>query len=428
MSALHVRTARAGWHCPQAAGSDSDSAASFALLHSHPKTIRPTTKAQPESSASGSIRSPSIDQSSEPNESVLPRILNKVGARSSPRNNSEKWHWWSPKTRGRIAVGARGDSWSILYHYSLRLSRGLQLGSQKQGKGKRAAADSALSVPKRRSRTTQAHQDNGPVTSSPLSAELMHDETRSNSHADNESTDNHDQEHLRQFPASLDGSSEPGTEGRSATLAPPPTQGSTFDADSAQVVRMALSLSEGRRRQLSERRNVSGNLDSNAAGLLHTSEPDRCASDVNETAFGHASAAGWQRSIYKYPAGQLFISHLLAVHQTRALICKSTRVIRFPARVLITSNCLVPRQQEYRKQRLYFELAHEYRRLLSHLPPIRSPSDVSIHEDEGTYSQTLQSITICAEPQASHLGQSRDRRRSGRAGTISKRYVPGLTQ
>ena len=263
-------------------------------------------------------------------------------------------------------------------------------------KGKRKSEEGDLVIPKRRL-AGRLDPQRSSIGGSPLASEIKHDlalddgSERGRGQASAQS----------QQPAHLslehtDGS-EPKEQARlSIPRRAPPSVG--FDTDPAQIVNMALSLSEGRRRQVSGMRTVSGGtpdrrrvstaqpMPSRSVGygagsgqyfhdlrrisqnipprpITASSAEQQPLGSVDETDFGHSNAQGLQSLEDEQKSA--------AYHVTPATF----------ARV--------------EKAKAHFELMYNYRRLLSHLPPLQSPagsSNSSVRAIEGRAYNPLQYI------------------------------------
>ncbi|KAJ9633830.1 hypothetical protein H2204_006615 [Knufia peltigerae] len=244
-----------------------------------------------------------------------------------------------------------------------RGSRALVTPSHSESRRKRDSTDSELSVSKRRYRNNV--NLNPSFRSSPLASEFKEEPV-----VHNQSTSD---------------SLIPGTDIRrslSSSQHEPRTNGSTtshsrdgevqssrgaslgYDQDPAQIVQMALSLSEGRRRLASGRRYVS--LDQGERRVISTASTIDPRNTVKRKSIAPFLATNRQNSRTGSPKAR---------QASRRPESKDPALDED----LIDFDTEMPDQispatmTRVEKAKLYFELAHEHRRLLSHLPPIRRP-------------------------------------------------------
>ncbi|KPI39732.1 uncharacterized protein AB675_3515 [Cyphellophora attinorum] len=148
-----------------------------------------------------------------------------------------------------------------------------------------------------------------------------------------------------------------------------PVASAGFDSDPAQIVNMALSLSEARRRQASERRYISATQPI----------PGR-----NVSAAHTGSARSRQQRVGS-------VAQYLQTQRTPSLRSSIGGPVRIPNTPPTNDATLVddvddamdvddweqdvsaPTQARVEKAKAFFELSYEHRRLLSHLPPVRRP-------------------------------------------------------
>lgn len=168
---------------------------------------------------------------------------------------------------------------------------------------------------------------------------------------------------------------------RSGSLDPPeqkleimkrPTTSVGYDTDPAQIVSMALSLSEARRRQASERRYVSA------------------GQHGRQRVVSTASTAGGKTrqqptgSVAQYLQAQRTPSMRSAGPPTPNISTDERRSsqVGTPEVPIGDENDIMgdfdheisqPTKARVERARVFFELAYEHRRLLSHLPPVRRP-------------------------------------------------------
>jgi hypothetical protein len=148
-----------------------------------------------------------------------------------------------------------------------------------------------------------------------------------------------------------------------------PVTSAGFDSDPAQIVNMALSLSEARRRQASERRYTSA------------TQP---VQGRNVSAANAGSARSRQQRVGS-------VAQYLQTQRTpslRSSVGGPVRTPNTPPRddAMLTDSLddamdvddweqdvSAPTQARVEKAKAFFELSYEHRRLLSHLPPVRRP-------------------------------------------------------
>ncbi|KIW20738.1 hypothetical protein PV08_01316 [Exophiala spinifera] len=235
--------------------------------------------------------------------------------------------------------------------------------SRSDSRRKRDSTDSELSISKRRSRNNA--NLNPSFKSSPLASELRDEAVVHNKSAGGALIPGTD------FRRSLSSSQqEPQTNGsatsRSRDDEAQSSRGASvgYDQDSVQIVQMALNLSEGRRRLASGRRYVS--LDQGERRVVSTASTVDPRSTVKRKSIAPFLATSRQSSRTGSPK---------AKQSSRRLESKAPAMdddlidfdINLPDQISPATMARVE------KAKLYFELAHEHRRLLSHLPPIRRP-------------------------------------------------------
>ena len=315
---------------------------------------------RPESSASGSRRSRSHGGSKE--GSSLRHSLSSTANASgnTPVNGDHQYsRQASHRNSGGFLLGSIG--------HSTRMSQ-LLTKTPEDPKGKRKGDDVQLSVPKRRVRHAQTHS-RGSLTGSPLVTEV-HPENVSQAHNENGGLiPGTDVRYSMSGPRPE--TMSPGGSGQHLEMhrASPPTFG--YDTDPSQIVNMALSLSEARRRQASIKRYVSN--DQHGRRIISTA-----SSTPNRGRVPSASIAPYLTP--PRPASTSIstngITDTHVVDQQPQLDQGSSP----PEAVEIDSPALFdePAISEataarVERARIYFELAYEHRRLLPHLPPVRRP-------------------------------------------------------
>lgn len=313
-----------------------------------------------ESSASGSLRSYSNGASSP---DIRPRV-NLPTSYSVTDNHSDHNAKPSGHRRNRSSGGFLLDpvaNPSGMSHF-------IHAPSPRDVKGKRKGNASELSIPKRRLRNFTASK-RGSIGSSPLATEIKPDYNGS---------EVEDKDILI-----------PGTDIRRQSRTPkPPTHGTPdvsrpsgdsyesrqvgFNSDPAQIVHMALTLSERRRRQASEKRYISSDLNNRRA--ISTSSPLHPQSGAQTSSIGQYLTPSRLGSRKGSPQPKTTNSAPLQQGRENdkpALPDQDPLVSTVPDMMdLEISSATVARVE---KAKLYFELAYEHRRLLSHLPPVRRP-------------------------------------------------------
>ncbi|KIV77771.1 hypothetical protein PV11_09552 [Exophiala sideris] len=244
-----------------------------------------------------------------------------------------------------------------------RFSRMSMAPARDDSRLKRHSADSELSISKRRHRHNVSN--NSSFKSSPLSTEVkqapvVHD-------------DGHDDQLIpgtdirRSFSSSqteshLNGSPAPSS--RNVQNGRSPMANVAYAQDPAQIVQMALSLSEGRRRLASGRRYAS--QEQGERRVISTASRAGPRGTVNRKSIAPFMASNRQASRNGSPKGRdldTSIGTLAAASDAEELNVE----MDFDQQISPATAARVE------KAKIYFELAHEHRRLLQHLPPIRKP-------------------------------------------------------
>ncbi len=320
---------------------------------------------RPESSASGSRQSRSHGGSKD-RSSLRHSLSSTANARAAAEVNGD--HQYSRRASHRSSGGFLLGS----IGHSTR-SPQLLTKTPEDPKGKRKSEEVQLSVTKRRVRHGQTPSGSG-LTGSPLATEIR---PESISHAQNGTGDLIHGSGIRQSmsgprPGTM---SSGGSSGQQLELQrpSPPTFG--YDTDPGQIVNMALSLSEARRRQASIKRYVSNDqygrrIISTASSNSHRARvpsgsnapyltPPRPASasvSANGIAETNIVDRQKQREQHSSPSEAMEIDSPSILDEPEISEATAARVER---------------------ARTYFELAYEHRRLLSHLPPVHRPRAVA---------------------------------------------------
>jgi hypothetical protein len=324
----------------------------------------PRESDKPESSASGSRRSA---RSSTHEESP--------NTRETARDSKSSEYGSLTRADGTVRRSRPHSSGGFLLDTALHPRRAF-LSRSKKGKasggrngtteasdikGKRPREESAIVLPKRRARNG-AHEKSASIGGSPLATEIKQDidtEGVQNYHGLTAVTEPHKSTFL-QAPST-------GSPRYGSSLGPSRVSPSIgYDTDPAQIVNMALSLNEKRRRQASGTRifsgqsagtrAISGGLSPQIGQTVQFTTPIRASPRL--TSETPNSDSRRFSGIVEQP--QAFVGGPVAVEDETEMEMS-----------LPISQATETRVQ---KAKTYFELAYEHRRLLSHLPPIRRPS------------------------------------------------------
>ena len=316
---------------------------------------------RPESSASGSRRSTSHGASNE-RSSLRHSLSSNADASGNTQVNGD--HQYSRRDSHRSSGGFLLGSIGHRNRIPQLLTR-----TPEDPKGKRKSDDSQLSVPKRRVRHVQTHS-RGSLTGSPLATEV---------HAENIAQAQNGNGGL--IPGTTAGQSmsaqRPGTMSSGGSSgqhlevyrSSPSTFG--YDTDPSQIVNMALSLSEARRRQASIKRYVSN--DQHGRRIISTASSGPSRSRVSSASIAPYLTPPRPASTSISTNG---ITDTDVVDQQQQRDQKSS-----PSEAMeVDSPSLLDEPEiseataaRVERTRVYFELAYEHRRLLPHLPPVRRP-------------------------------------------------------
>ena len=337
-----------------------------------PSNERNGRHSRPESTASGSGSHRSGSRHPDPERNHLLEHLS-FGDSSAKGDNDfkskekEKENHTARHTISRSSGGFLLDSLSN----SKRLSGESPTPSRKPSGKKRSSGESELMVAKRRHRTNG--HSNSSFRSSPLASEVRQDAVNHNSPSPHQLVPGTD---IRQSPSSSHDESRftrsSASIARNMEKAPMAKVG--YDNDPAQIVSMALSLSEGRRRLASGRRYVS--TENGERRVIST------ASTVNP------SNTVRRKSIAPFLATKRQLSQTGSPKRQSSARYRDSVAPTTPP----PSDSLVPELDDdldvdpdfaehispatatrVEKAKIYFELAHAHRRLLPHLPPCRRP-------------------------------------------------------
>ena len=316
---------------------------------------------RPESSESGSRRGQSKGRSQE-----RPTHRHSVSSMTNTRGETEA----SPEPQHSRRASHRSSGGFLLGSIgrSSRIPR-LTTNSPEDAKGKRKSEDFQLSVPKRRVRHVQT-QSGSSLASSPLATEVTAEHVSQPQNGSGSLLPNSDARQSTSGPRP-GAMSSGGSSGQHLEIQRPIASSFGYDTDPSQIVNMALSLSEARRRQASIKRYVSNDQHGRRIISTASSAPNRS----------------------RIPTGS--ISHYLTPPRPASASIPTNDRPGTPksSQQEQTDEALSPPDEmevdgamngdgpeiseataaRVERARNYFELAYEHRRLLSHLPPIRRP-------------------------------------------------------
>lgn len=244
-----------------------------------------------------------------------------------------------------------------------RLSRLPMASSRDDSRSKRHSAESELSIMKRRQRNNVS--GNSSFKSSPLSSEVKQGPIVHNNSNDGQLIPGTDIR--RSMSSSQTGSQwdeSPSSSSRKMRNGRPPMASVGYEQDPAQIVQMALSLSEGRRRLASGRRYASG--EQGERRVISTASTAGPVNAANRRSIAPFLASTRQASRNGSPKGR----HLGA---SLATLAPPSDAEELDVDTDFDHQISAATAARVEKAKVYFELAHEHRRLLPHLPPIRKP-------------------------------------------------------
>jgi hypothetical protein len=268
--------------------------------------------------------------------------------------------------------------------------------TSKEVKGKHKSKEADLVIPKRRLAGRQ-DQHRSSIGGSPLASEIKQDvatEDGVQQSGGNASASSQRSGYLSSGHAKSTEFKEPAKPSMPRPI--PPSVG--FDTDPRQIVNMALSLSEGRRRQVSGMRMVSGGTPDRRH--LSTGQP------LHLRSVGHGGGSG------QYFNDQRRTSRNLAPRAMSATSAAKQPVSSVDQTVFGNASAQESQRSEdeqnsaphyvspatfarVEKAKAHFELLYNFRRLLSHLPPLRPPTgshDKLVRENEGRAYNPLQYV------------------------------------
>lgn len=241
----------------------------------------------------------------------------------------------------------------------------------KDFKGKRKSEDSDLIVPRRRL-AGRHDQHRSSIGNSPLASEVKRDVDTSDKAEQTSSEKGSQTESRRDLVNQMGNGKREETSKPSMPRPTPPSVG--FDTDPAQIVNMALSLSEGRRRQTSGMRVLSGNT------------ADRRLVSAGQLSYPRNPINGGNSEQFLADQRQISQNHsprqrsTVVAEAIKVPIVEQTVISNRPPQelqklddelahgVYHVSPATFVRVQ---KAKAHFELLYNYRRLLPHLPPLR---------------------------------------------------------
>lgn len=251
---------------------------------------------------------------------------------------------------------------------SSRLARSIL--SRKSLKGKEKSEDDPLIVPKTR------NQVDGQGSSPSVRASLLSNDPRPSSsdqyRGDDSLRSSHNFDNTLGSPAQNGSLHSHRSSERGQHL---PSFG--YDTDPAQIVDMALRLTEGRKRQASAKRFVSSGTRSRRGISDATSLPPSVTSASKPYANGSVNAVSKSKASGPDPLTPERPNRdgTARTQEASPLVQDGFSPEQDAEEVDQEMQVSRATQNRVAKAKAYFELAYEHRRLLSHLPPIRSPSE-----------------------------------------------------
>jgi hypothetical protein len=341
---------------------------------------------QAESSISGSKRHDISDSQPTPN---LEPDSTPSGLPATARNSNESQsHGRSiPSRRNRSSGGFILDS-SVTPSRVALLARLSQDAGSVKGKAKRDSL--GLTISKRRNR----HSHRSSIGSSPLATKVstMEDDTdvpiadpaKEGSESQRSMLSRAGNNHS---PTLSDKLREPRSKAEPVAIG--------YDTDPVQIVNLALSLSEGRRRQVSGMRLASG--DSGTSHSVSTTSGTYLLATRPESGIGQyiPSKRQFSRNTFPQTHGPERTTSMNTRNKpigTNGNQLQHTKValddLGFESDLYDVSDATFNRVQ---KARNHFELLYEHRRVLAHLPPLRpSPEILPVQGAEGRAYNPLQ--------------------------------------
>lgn len=296
------------------------------------------------------------------------------------------------------------------------VARRMNLETNQDVKGKKRAADGDLIIPKRRI-FSRHHLDKPIVGSSPLATEVTHDTSTNVINGNGGSS----QEEILSVPSSARSSSYHDTSGNGSIRSKQPVDGQEsrqtvpsaigYGTDPAQIVNLALNLSESRRRQFSMGNSppmALGNRRIPSLAQQNTGSPNGITSGAGGGSLRyylqsqrHASRNVSPRSS-RLQSRDASLSSSPRVEGSNAQHTTSTFDLGITSETIFNPSTATLARAE--KARTAFDLFYEYRRLLPNIPafstyakskPMSSRSSAKStvnHEDSGRVYNPLQYI------------------------------------
>ncbi|KIV94672.1 hypothetical protein PV10_02416 [Exophiala mesophila] len=322
-------------------------------------------------------------------ENLLMGTTTGSGSESKEKNKSKDKEKEKDKRRDRDGDSHRGGD---LYSPKVRRSGGFLLdsfsrsrrlspnslaSSSSQTKANRRSESQELVVPKK------PHDHHGiPITtfrSSPLASHIE----QNHGHHDPATVTPPQSSTASDLRRSMSSSYKVGRQGASSASSSrknEPRPSSTHNVgrhdDPAQIVNMALTLSEGRRRLASGRRYASNDPAEHRVISTGTTNHDARAT-LRTSSLAPFLAANRQSSRNRSPKPSFTPSYVDPGHESPLPSVQGQDTPRPETNQgdSTMSDSISPATlSRVEKAKVYFELAHEHRRLLPHLPPIRRPS------------------------------------------------------
>lgn len=279
-----------------------------------------------------------------------------------------------PATNGTVRRSKRSSGGFLLDSSpnSSGLSRSLL--SRKSVKGKEKPDSGTITVHKRRGQL-DGHDSESSRRGSPLSSEI-----RSSPLAHDHARLSHD---YQRGTSSHHGDS-PLTSHGSASLRQN-TSPYGFDTDPVQIVEMALRLNEGRRRQVSTRRNVSSATEGKRIISAATCIPVRSSPPRQPSRQQGSLRQPTKRKPFDTEpvTPRKRTEDISEAVNTSPTVVRESHLEQDPDGAEDGMQISRATQNRVAKAKQYFELAYEHRRLLPHLPPLRRPDDKIDPEQPG---------------------------------------------
>ncbi|OAP55174.1 hypothetical protein AYL99_10874 [Fonsecaea erecta] len=339
--------------------------------------------ARTESSASGSAGRRSRSRNPDSQSSRLLEHLSFVGSNTRSDGDSKSKEKEKEKEKEKTKendaplhnVSRRSGGFLLEpVSNSKRLSRGSPAPpARKDSEGIRNSGDSELTLVKRR------HKPNGHSSSSfkssPLASEVKQDSATHGYPSSDQLVPGTDVR--RSLSSSHNGSQfagVPASTSRHVEMQTTPGAKVGFDNDPAHIVNMALSLSEGRRRLASGRRYVS--TEQGERRVVSTASTVNPSNTVRRRSIAPFLATNRKSSQSGSPKRNASTKHRDSNGPTTPPsvdVATTADALNLDVDPVFVAQLSPATAARVEKAKVYFELAHEHRRLLPHLPPIRKP-------------------------------------------------------